>query len=70
MTAKQFGSLAQRFSNLTLELVVLKSANGYYIGTFDSRKGPVSRESFEYWPTYDLAIAALYTQQWTQRSNP
>lgn len=45
---------------LTLELVVLKSAQGYYLGTWDE-SGPVARESVEYWDTESEAREALIT---------
>lgn len=53
-----------------LELEVLESAAGFYIGTFDPNEGPVSRESVEYWPTRKKAETALTTNLWTRRLNP
>lgn len=52
------------------ELQVLESQAGFYIGTYDSSEGPVSRDSVEYWPTRQLAEQALETGNWTRRDNP
>lgn len=60
------GLLAKKTLNLTLELKVLKSAAGWYIGTFDN-EGPVSRESKEYYQSESLANQALESSSWTQR---
>ena len=52
-----------------LELSVLKSSAGYYIGTsMDSM--PVSRESVEYWESESDAEAALQHGSFTQRRSP
>ena len=52
-----------------LELSVLKSSAGYYIGTsMDSM--PVSRESVEYWESESDAEAALQHSSFTQRQSP
>lgn len=56
------------------KLEVCKSANGYYIGTMsdDSDMGflmPNSRESVEYWSSYEDAKTALKENKWTQRLN-
>lgn len=50
-----------------LELQVCKSGAGYYIGTWDSLEGPISRESVEYYKTQSEAKKALETGTWTQR---
>lgn len=63
------GYLAKKYSQVSLELTVLKSAAGFYIGTIDDA-GPVSRESVEYYPTLDQAAEALFCSTWTQRTNP
>lgn len=63
------GYLAQKYCQASLELKVLRSANGFYIGTCDEL-GPVSRESVEYYPTRELADEALFCSTWTQRLNP
>lgn len=65
----QCGYLAKKYSQVSLELTVLKSAAGFYIGTCDEL-GPVSRESVEYYPTLDQAAEALFCSTWTQRTNP
>lgn len=62
------GLLALAFVGKRLPLQVLRSAAGYYIGTFDD--GPVSRESVEYFPTREAARHALETGAWTQRQEP
>jgi hypothetical protein len=46
---------------------VLKSAAGYYIGTFHPTEGPVSRDSCEYWPRENEAVAAFRSGNWTSR---
>lgn len=51
---------------LVLPLQVLRSHNGYYIGTAD-HDGPCSRESVEYWPTHSAAQLAFLTGKFTQR---
>jgi predicted PolB exonuclease-like 3'-5' exonuclease len=48
-----------------LPLQVLKSARGYYIGTMN-HEGPVSRESEEYFKTFQQAEKALVSGNWTQ----
>lgn len=66
------GELALAYCNLRLPLTVLKSAKGYYLGTADKR-GPVSRESVEYWSEQSHAKRALEGVEgvhWTQRGNP
>lgn len=63
------GKLALEHCNMDLPVVVLHSAAGYYLGTWDE-EGPVSRESVEYWPTEKEAQAALASGKWTQRQAP
>lgn len=67
--AARVGYLAREYGGERLELRVLKSAAGFYLGTFND-DGPFSRESVEYWPTIEQATQALNTDQWTQRSHP
>lgn len=65
------GKLA-REAGYRLPLCVLRSAAGYYLGTFDE-EGPVSRESVEFWPTEAEAFAALQDtsgRSWIQREAP
>ena len=66
--ATQFGINAYNTLGLKLELSVLKSASGYYIGTVNER-GPVSRESLDYYGTADAAQQALDDGTWQQRYN-
>ena len=69
LTSVPHGLLAKEILGLTLELTVLKSGAGWYIGTFDN-EGPVSRESVEYYQTESLADQALEQDLWTQKENP
>jgi hypothetical protein len=61
------GLLAREIGGVSLPIQVLHSQRGYYIGTCDEG-GPVSRESYESWPTADQAEAALKAgpDAWTQ----
>lgn len=74
-TTKQQNGLMARQCGRELPIEVLKSAAGFYLGTFvhnddyDSG-GPFSRESMEYWPTRELAQEALDTGDWTQKPSP
>jgi len=65
------GKLAREYANLRLPLEVLRSGRGFYIGTANE-SGPVSRESEEYWPSAELAGAALENgpEAWTQCEEP
>ncbi|QNM96741.1 hypothetical protein [Chitinimonas koreensis] len=63
------GALALRYSGKSLPVQVLRSAAGHYIGTKDD-EGPFSRESVEYFPTYEAAQHALDNHVWTQRAYP
>ena len=70
-----YGKLAQEFCDVQLQNRVLKSGAGYYIGTFDydplsSTFGPCSCESVEYWSTEAQAEEALFSGEWTQRTEP
>ncbi|HCF4538096.1 hypothetical protein I5I50_23985 [Pseudomonas aeruginosa] len=62
----QYGRLALAHLSLELPLQVLMNKNrAYYIGTSDE-KGPVSRESVEYYPSRELAQQALDNDTWSQ----
>lgn len=51
-----------------LQIQVLKSGQGFYIGTECSEDfSPFSRESEEYYPSRCMANNALLTGSWTQR---
>ncbi|HRH77060.1 MAG TPA: hypothetical protein PK129_06905 [Cellvibrionaceae bacterium] len=60
--------LAFKCCGLSLPVQVLKSNAGYYIGTED-KEGPVSRESHEYWRSFNEAELALKSRSWTQRQH-
>lgn len=66
VTAPRFGQMALVFGGLRLDLQVLQSAAGFYIGTSHEYL-PYSRESVEYWPSREKAELALDTNSWTQR---
>lgn len=64
-----FGQLAWKFCKVNLKLEVLKSNAGFYIGT--ARDGmPCSRESLEYFSTFEQATTALTSGNWTQKEAP
>lgn len=63
-----FGHLALNYAGKYLPLEVLHSAAGHYIGTRD-RRGPVSRESAEYFRSEAAAKRALARGGWTQLRN-
>lgn len=65
----KFGQLAKEYCGKSLELQVLKSNAGYYIGTC-SEDGPCSRESNEYFRKVGDAQAALTNGEWTQKPYP
>ncbi|ENY9323498.1 hypothetical protein ACF5DM_004538 [Salmonella enterica] len=65
---KKFGLIAQQ-NGFELELQVLKSQRGYYIGTVSEEGCPVSRESEEYFSNHDAAAQALTENNWTQRAD-
>lgn len=65
----KYGKLAQEFCGKNLEIEVMRSAAGYYIGTC-SEDGPCSRESVEYYRKEGDAAAALTNGTWTQKSQP
>jgi hypothetical protein len=64
-----YGHLAQTYGNVKLELQVLDSPVGFYLGTLEDGL-PYSQESIEYWPTKEAAQAALETGTWTQKPAP
>ena len=64
----QFGLLAQTFAGRELPLEVLRSAAGYYLGTWDE-EGPFTRESQEYFSNQQAAQDALESGDWTQRQS-
>lgn len=66
--AASSGVLALIHTGQHLPLQVLRSAAGYYIGTYDD-DGPVTRESVEYFRTHQSAQQALGTGAWTQRDH-
>ncbi|ECP5571232.1 TPA: hypothetical protein ACWV67_004508 [Salmonella enterica subsp. enterica serovar Muenchen] len=62
------GKLAQQ-QGFDLELQILKSQRGFYIGTATNEGYPVSRESAEYFPDSSTAQQALTDNRWTQRED-
>lgn len=64
----KFGILAQQ-QGFELELQILKSQRGFYIGTATNEGYPVSRESAEYFPDSSIAQQALTDNRWTQRED-
>lgn len=52
-----------------LEVKVLRSGAGFYIGTFCVDHGPVSRISQEYYPTAQVTQAAFENGSYTLRTN-
>lgn len=67
--AELIGYLALTYVSKRLPLQVRQSAAGYFIGTADDN-GPVSRESVEYFRSYEAAEQALSTGHWQQRLHP
>jgi hypothetical protein len=62
-----YGEIALVLTNSKLRLRVCRSAAGYFIGTFRSDLAvPISRESNEYYRTFDEAQTALEEGTWTQ----
>lgn len=64
------GKIAKEILNLDLELQILKSNAGYYIGTASEELGPVSRESVEYYKKFSDAEKAFSLNEWTQKQEP
>ena len=67
--AEAIGYLALAYTGKRLPLQVRHSAAGHYIGTTDA-EGPVSRESVQYFRSYQAARHALETGHWQQRLKP
>lgn len=65
----KFGELARSYLNKRLELQVLQSAAGWYIGTANE-EGPCSRESNEYFESRAKADDALANGNWSQKEQP
>jgi hypothetical protein len=66
---RQFGKLAEA-AGRRLELRVCISAAGFYLGTYDEKGLPFSRESVESWGKRERAEYALAAERWTQRRDP
>ncbi len=66
---ESIGYLALTYAGKRLPLHVRHSAADYFIGTTDE-SGPVSRESVEYFRSYQAADQALTTVGWQQRLHP
>lgn len=64
-----FGRLAKEYG-FKYPVQVLHSAAGHYVGTVDEDGCPYSRESEEYWGTYEQAECALKNKTFTQRWEP
>ncbi|UVO20029.1 MULTISPECIES: hypothetical protein [Pseudomonadaceae] len=67
--AESIGYLVLTYVGKRLPLQVRQSAAGHFIGTADDN-GPVSRESVEYFRSYEAAEQALSTGHWQQRLHP
>ena len=67
--SEAIGYLSLAYTGKRLSLDVLCSAAGHYIGTADL-DGPVSRESTQYFRSYQAADRALSTGHWQQRLHP
>ncbi len=67
MNTIQYGYLASR-AGVLLQLQVLGSDEGFYIGTWQN--GPYTRESEELFSDRDSALSALNTNNWTQFQYP
>lgn len=67
--AESIGYLALTYLSKRLPLQVRHSAAGYFIGTADDGE-PVSRESAEYFRSYEAAEQALSAGRWQQRLHP
>ena len=66
----KYGEIAERYGFGKMELKVCRSGAGYYIGTWDDREGPISRESVHYYATAEEAQKALEGDAWVQRDHP
>lgn len=65
----KYGELAEACGK-KLELQVMRSNAGFYIGTSDEEGYPFSRESVEYFKNEREAIKAFATESWTQKEYP
>lgn len=69
LSSDAFGEVAYAVIGQKLPLQVCRSAAGFYIGTLSSDSSyPMSRESVEYYRTFDEADSALLNGTWTQKS--
>lgn len=66
---RRFGYLAYVYSGARLELEVLETRAGFYVGTVRDDM-PCSRESNEYYPSNEAALEALVNDTWTQKVAP
>jgi hypothetical protein len=69
MNFRKHGKLAYVHCGKRLDLMILKSNAGWYIGTADE-EGPCSRESVEYFTSQEAAKDALSNGQWSQKESP
>ena len=67
---RKYGEIAKAFGFGGMELKVCRSGAGFYIGTWDDIEGPTSRESLDYYPTFEKAKEALDNDTWIQREDP
>jgi hypothetical protein len=67
LNSKRYGLLAYSAQREILELAVLRSAAGFYIGTATANGEPNTRESACYWPKRSNADRALKTGNWPQK---
>jgi hypothetical protein len=68
-SSPQSGCLA-REASVDLPVQPLHSQRGWYLGTFSNEEdtmGPVSRESEDYFASFDDVAQALHNGTWTQR---
>jgi hypothetical protein len=66
----KIGKLALEYCGKALQIRVMRTAAGWYIGTANDDGTPCSRESNEYFRSQDAAQDALDTGNWTQKINP
>jgi hypothetical protein len=64
---KRHGLLAYTAQGECINLEVLQSAAGFYIGTATPEGAPNTRESACYWPRRPNAVRALKTGDWPQK---
>lgn len=63
----QYGALSEACGEKR-PLEILKSAASYYLGT-QTKRGPWTRESVQYWPSKEKAQNAWDTGNWTQKTD-